>query len=509
MHYSRNARIDRSASRRAAWASVVILSVTALCSCAVGPRFERPDAKAPADWTSRHVSAPESETKSQPVAEPVERQWWSLFNDPTLDSLEARVATANLDVQLGVARLAQSRAQRDAVLGGRVPNVNGSASYQRQRQSEVGANTRLINILSPPVGRDQVIAALAQPFDLYQAGFDASWELDFWGRVRRSVESANARLAASAAAVHDVQLSVTAELARNYLQLRGIQRQLEIAQQDVTTSQELLDLTRQRAAGGLVTDLDVVSQQARLASGRARIPQLRQQQTQVINAIAFLLGEQPGTLEVELVKARAVPPIPPRVPIGIPSEVARRRPDIREAEARLHAATADIGVAVADLYPHITLGGTFVMQSLSAGDLSDWGARQWSVGPSLSIPIFDGGRRRAVVTLRKAQQQEAAVGYQRTVLRAWHEIDNELTAYVNEQRRNEQLAEAVRSSQTAFDLANTRYQHGLTNFLIALDAQRTLLQAERDYADSTTAISTRLVSLYKALGGGVPMDGQE
>jgi outer membrane protein PltN len=509
MHHFRKTRMECSALRRAACACVAILSIAALSSCTVGPTFKRPEAQAPADWSARQVSARGSGAKSQPVAEAVEEQWWSPFNDPTLDSLEARVIPANLDVQLAVARLAQSRAQLAVALGARVPNVNGSATYNRQRQSEVGTNTRMIEILSPPVGRDQLIAALAEPFDVYQAGFDASWELDLWGRVRRSIESANARLDASAAAVRDVQLSVTAELARNYLQLRGIQQQLAIAQQDVTTTQELLDLTRQRAAGGLVTDLDVVSQEARLASGRARIPQLLQQQTQTINAIALLLGEQPGALEAELTPTKAVPPVPPRIPIGVPSEVARRRADIREAEARLHAATADIGVAVADLYPRVTLGGTFVMQSLSAGDLSDWGARQWSVGPSLSLPIFDGGRRRATVTLRKAQQQEAAVSYQRTVLSAWHEIDTALSAYANEQRRNEDLAEAVRSSQSAFELASTRYQHGLTDFLIALDAQRTLLQAERDLADSTTEISTRVVTLYKALGGGLPIEGQD
>jgi NodT family efflux transporter outer membrane factor (OMF) lipoprotein len=302
--------------------------------------------------------------------------------------------------------------------------------------------------------------------------------------------------------VRDVQLSVTAELARNYLELRGIQRQLEIAQEDVKASQETLEITEQRADGGLVTDLDVTSQRARLADGKARIPQLQQQLRQSLNAIAMLLGVAPGALDGELMPVKAVPPVPPQAPIGVPSEVARRRPDIREAEARLHAATADIGVAVADFYPRITLTGSFDLQSLSAGDLSEWGARQWTVGPSLSIPLFDGGRRRSTLELRQAQQQEAAVNYQKTVLQAWHEIDNALNAYANEQRRHEQLAQSAEASKAAYALASTRYQHGLTNFLIALDAQRTMLQAERDYADSTTAISTRLVALYKALGGG-------
>jgi len=478
---------------------VIAMSLTA---CAAGPNFVEPDAKAPASWGDWHPAESTAAVKNQTTADRGAARWWLQFNDPTLNALEERAAKENLDIQVAMARLAQSRAQRSAVNGARLPTVNGSAVYQRQRQSEVGVNTRLLNILAPPGNRDDIVDALAEPFSVYQAGFDTSWEWDLWGRVRRSVESANASLEGSIAAARDVQLSVMAELARNYLELRGVQRQIEIAEHDVRTSEELLDLTEQRAAGGLVTDLDVTSQRARLADGRARLPLLRQQLQQVGSAIALLLGAQPGALDSELSSAKAVAPVPARAPIGVPSEVARRRPDIRAAEARLHAATADIGVAVADFYPRITLTGTFDLQSLSASDIGDWGARQWVLGPALSLPIFDGGRRRATLELRKAQQQEAAVNYQKTVLQAWHEIDNAISAYANEQRRNEELSTAAEAARAAYDLANTRYRHGLTNFLVTLDSQRTLLQAERDYADSTTAISTRLVALYKAVGGG-------
>jgi outer membrane protein TolC len=186
----------------------------------------------------------------------------------------------------------------------------------------------------------------------------------------------------------------------------------------------------------------------------------------------------------------------------VPSEIARRRPDIRRAEARLHAATAEIGVAVADLYPRITLTGSFVQQSLNASDLTEWGSRQWSVGPSISLPIFDGARRRSVVVIRQLQQQEAAVDYQRTVLNAWHEIENALSDYTAEQLRNQELTAALTSSRDAYDIAHVRYSHGLVNYLVELDAHRTLLQVERAHADSTTQMSTKLISLYKALGGG-------
>jgi NodT family efflux transporter outer membrane factor (OMF) lipoprotein len=491
----------------------IVLIVSGLAACAAGPDFVRPGAQAPGSWNESHAAGLASERASgqmsEPTTEPIDEHWWAQFHDPVLDSLEARVADVNFDIRVATLRFAQSRAQRLAVAGRELPGVNTAASYQRQRQSQAGASTHLINVIRPPGNRDDIINRLGEPFDLYQVGFDASWELDWWGSVRRAVESADARVAASAATRRDVQLTVMAELARNYLEWRGTQRQLEIAVQDVKTSQEMLELIDQRAAGGLITDLDVASQEARLAEGRAQVTQLKQQLRQTINALAFLLGEQPGALENELEATQAVPSVPLRIPVGVPSEVARRRPDIRAAEARLHAATADIGVAVADLYPRITLTGSFATQALTASDLGAWSARQWSVGPSLILPVFDGGRRRATVELRKAEQQEAAVNYQRVVLQAWHEIDNALTAYASEQLRQEALADAVHSSHIAFEVADTRYQHGLTNFLNALDAQRTLLQAQRDYADSTTAIATRLVALYKALGGGWRSEGPD
>jgi NodT family efflux transporter outer membrane factor (OMF) lipoprotein len=473
----------------------------AASACAVGPDFVRPDAPAPARLSaSADFIVPDG--GSVPVNESIDERWWMQFSDPLLDSLEARAMAANLDMRVAALRLAQSREQRVVAAAARSPGVNQKISYQRQRQSEAGVGTRIVNVVAPPENRAAITDQLAEPFDVYQPGFDASWELDLWGRVRRSVESADASLEAATAAARDVRLAITAELARGYLELRGVQRQLEIAEQDVTTGHEMLELIEQRASGGLVTDLDAKSQSVRLAQGQARVTQLRQQLSSSMNAIALLLGEQPGSLRQELSPAAAMPTVPSRVPIGVSSEVARRRPDIREAEARLHAATADIGIAVADLYPRVTLMGSLDTQALDASDVGEWSARQWSVGPSLSVPLFDGGRRRAVVELRKVQQQEAAVNYQRTVLRAWHEIDDALTAYASEQQRHRELAEAVTSSRAALEIATTRYQHGLTNFLVALDAQRTLLQTQRDYADSATAICTRLVALYKALGGG-------
>lgn len=478
-------------------AHLLLLTSVALTACSVGPEFSRPEVAAPDQWQATQVK----DVTSQPAAQEIDPQWWTSFNDATLNDLAQRALSANFDVRIAAIHVAQSRAQRKGAAGDRWPTVSASASYQRERISEFGTGTRLIDAIGVPGKRDAIIDVLSEPHEVYQAGFDASWELDLWGRVRHAIESADASVTASVEELHAAQLSLLAEVARSYLELRGLQEQIRIADSDIQAGEELLQLTADRAAGGLVTQLDVAGQRAHLADARARVPQLRQREAQAINGLALLLGEQPGALRDLLATPQPLPAVPAKVGLGVPSEVARRRPDIRRAEARLHAATADTGVAVADLYPRITLTGNFAFQSLQAADLTQWGARQWVVGPSLYLPVFN-GRRHAVVELRKLQQQEAAVAYQRTVLQAWHEIDNALSAYGAEQKRNQELAAGVTASKDAYQLASLRYRHGLTNFLVALDAERALLQAERAYSDSNTLVATQLVALYKALGGG-------
>ena len=473
--------------------AVLAIASLLLSACAVGPDFEAPQNALPPQWQA---------TSGAVSTEAIDVEWWKQLNDPVLDNLVGRALQSNADVNLAILRVAQSRAQFGATAGARWPSVNSSASYTRERQSENGVSTRLIGIVAPAAQRDQTISLLSEPFDVFQAGFDAAWELDLWGRVRRSLESADAALRASGEDLHDAQLSLVAEVVRTYLDLRGVQEQLRIASADVDLSADMVELTAYRVKGGLVDELDLSTQRARLADTRATLPELLQQQTQIRSALELLLNVEPGSLETQLAAAPGIALLAPAISGGVPSDVARRRPDIRRAEARLHAATADIGVAVADLYPRITLTGSFVQQSLRASDLSEWGSRQWSVGPSISLPIFDGSRRRSVVEIRKLQQQQAAVDYQRTVLRAWHEIENALSAYSAEQRRNQELAAALASSRDAYDIAHVRYTHGLVNFLVELDAHRTLLQVERAHADSNTQISTRLVAIHKALGGG-------
>lgn len=472
---------------------VLAIGSVLLSACAVGPDFQSPQSSLPEKWQA---------TGSDVSTDAVDVEWWQRLNDPVLDDLVGRALQNNADVKLAILRVAESRAQFGAAAGARWPSLNASGSYSRERQSENGVSTRLIGVVAPAAQREQIISVLSEPFDVLQVGFDAGWEIDLWGRVRRSLESADAALRVSDEDLHDAQLSLVAEVARTYLELRGVQEQLRIAQADVNLSTDLLDLTAYRVKGGIVDELDLSTQRARLADTRATLPGLQQRELQIRSALELLLNVEPGSLSTQVAAVPGKLTLPTAIAGGVPSEVARRRPDIRRAEARLHEATAEIGVAVADLYPRITLTGSFVQQSLRASELSEWGSRQWSVGPSISMPIFDGSRRRSVVEIRRLQQQEAAVNYQRTVLHAWHEIENALSAYSAEQRRNQELAIALAASRDAYEIANVRYRHGLVDFLIELDAHRTLLQVERAYADSNTQIGTRLVAVYKALGGG-------
>lgn len=483
----------------------IALPVALLLSgcAAVGPDFHAPVSEAPADWSSwQSAASPLHDPVLRGNLSPVAERWWETFKDPVLDALEARARMASPDLQTAALRFAQSRAQRLTVAAQRGPQIAAGADASHQRQSEHGAGTRMLDVLGPP-NRDELVKMLSDPYKLYQAGFDASWELDLWGRVRRSVEGADADVAGAGAALDGVRLGIAAEVARNYFELRGVQQQLSLAQADLAAAGQYLELLQARADGGVNSELDATRQRALQADLRARLPQLFEQEAQAASQLSLLLGEHPGALRVELSAASSqlVPPVAPDLALGLPSELARRRPDIHQAEARLHSATAAIGIAVADLYPRITLGASFGLESTSTSNLGNWGSRRWSIGPSLSVPIFDSGRRRTVVVLRKLQEQEAAIAYQQTVLRAWHEIDTALTGYTAMRQRNLSLAEREQEAREACRLAEVRYRHGQSNFLEALDAQRSLLAAQREYANSSSRLSIRLVAIYKALGG--------
>lgn len=487
-----------------------LLAAALLAACSpVGPNFtpSKPDV---VDF--RTDTAPGSEharQESKPVLTPVDPQWWQTFHDPELNALVQRAATGNFDIRAATVRLAESRAQRGVTASDALPKLNANTSATGELLSAKGAVSLLTS--GDPATQSNGAGATSgafpshssiPPFSLYQAGFDASWELDIWGRVRREIESADASVQASAEDRHGVVLSTTAEVARDYIQLRGVQTTLRITRDNLATARETADLIRSRARAGLSSDLDIAQAQAQVEENAAELPQLEQQEAQAINQIGLLLGLAPHALQAELSTAKPVPPVPPQVPLGLPSELAERRPDVREAEARLHAATADIGVATADFYPRVTFSGSVALQAVQFHDLGSLSAGTYGIGPSITLPIFDGGRIRRTVDLRTSQQREAAIGYQHAVLQAFTEVDNALIAYSREQDRHDHLAAQVIQSDNALALARDRYRQGLADYLVVLTAQRTALAAEQELATSTTTISTNLVALYKALGGG-------
>lgn len=487
---------------------MLLAAAMALAGCAAGPDYRPPAAQAPDDWTTwrsgdaalRQAQALAGRAGASPIEDA------AVFHDPVLADLQARVLAANTDVRTAALRFAQSRMQRHMSAAQRGPEVGVRGGVSRQRQSEYGSATRLIDAVAPPGSRDELVSVLAEPFTVYEAGFDASWELDLWGRVRRTVEAADANVQAAAATLAQTRLAMLAELARAYFELRGAQAQLALLREDIEAAGDGLDVVLAQAQGGLATDFDVARQRTLLAELRAAQPPLLDQEAQLSSRIALLAGERPGGLRDELAprptaQMAAKDADLPTLDLGLPSELALRRPDIQAALARLHAATADIGVAIADLYPRIVLGASFGLESTARSHVDDWGSRQWRIGPSLDLPLFDQGRRRATVQLRQLQQQEAAVAYQRAVLDAWHEIDTALAAYAAERGRHAELVHKLQASEQADALAQSSYAGGLTDFLPVLEARRAVIQARRDQVRSVADLAVRLAGLRKALGG--------
>jgi NodT family efflux transporter outer membrane factor (OMF) lipoprotein len=512
------------------WRRVSCLGVLpVLASCTVGPDFHAPkpwwqpssytESGAPGQ-TPQKATPPvmEATAKSVPVPEPIDPRWWDQFQDPELTSLEERLVGSNLDMRIASTRLSEARAAYGQARAGLFPTLNANGSITRELMSQKGVVALFGNsapggsftsqgplasgLAGTAAGSALPITQKIPPFTLYQYGFDASWELDLWGRVRRGVEAARANVQAAVDQLRDGLVSLEAEMARDYIQLRGVQRDRQIVRDNLQSALESLRLTKERATTGLTTDLDVANAQAQVDGIAAQLPPLDTQEVQLINAISQLLGQPPRALSGELLQPQPIPPVPPRVPVGVPAELARRRPDIRAAEALLHAATAQVGVAVASFFPDISLTGSFGFQTINGYNILDWNARQYGIGPTVILPIFQGGQLVSTLELREEQQKEAAINYQKTVLQALHEVDNALAAYASDQKRRDQLAQEVEAARRALDLARARYTAGVSTFLDVLTAQQVLLLAQQQLSDSTATVSTDLVALYKALGGG-------
>jgi len=491
----------RSGGRPAVMAAVAAMIALASGCASVGPEFHKPTPAAPADWATWHGGDPALTLAEAPEPSPLPADPWAAFSDPELTRLLTRAREANPDLKAAMLRWAEARAQEATVAGQGGPQVNALADVSRRRDSEYGAATRIVDDIGG-VNSNHIRQALGEPYSLYRPGFDASWELDLWGRVRRSVEVAQANSAEYAALLRQAQLDVRADVARNYFALRASQRQLELVVSEIALAEEEEQLLSAQYRGGLSDESQAIRQRQQVADLRALVPDLRSQVAQGLNQITRLLGLPPGSLNGELMTSVTKDPIPalPDLRRGLPSELAHRRPDIASAEAHLHSATAGIGVAVADLYPRITLGASFGLESVGTGQLGSWGARSWSLGPSLSVPVFDHGQRSATVTLRRLQQQEAAISYQQTVLGAWHDVDNAASGYAAARQHVGELANKMEEYEREGVLADARSANGSTSDVPRLEAHAAASRAKREWLMGNSQMEIAFVALLKALG---------
>lgn len=455
----------------------VCLGGVFLIGCtAVGPDFRKPEVAVPGAY-SETLADRQAPAVGQEIA-----RWWTDFQDPVLSSLIERAVASNLDLKLSEARIRQARAARSAARAGASPTLDAGAQYRLSESEPKGTSS------------------------LYQSGFDAGWEIDFFGRVSRTMEAAEAELEAADEARRNVLVSLLAEVARNYIELRALQQRIVIARQNLEAQERSAELTRKRYSAGLVSRLDVVNAEAQTASLASQTPLFEASARQAIHAIAILLGREPGSLVVELSKPAVIPAgKAPAVPVGVPSELLRRRPDIRRAEALIHAATARIGVATADLFPRITLSGSLNLQGDTMGSLFDWANRLLGFGPSASWRLFDGNKVHSAIEQQKALEEQAFIAYQQAVLTALREVEDVLAASKQEIKRRTSLEQAVLANRQAVKLANTLYAAGQTDYLNVLQAQKALYASEDSLSQSDRAVATNLVGLYKALGGGWEM----
>ena len=456
-------------------ACVAALLAVALGGCAaVGPDYSEPQLAVPAGWSAG--------TGTDAMDAVLLARWWHGFGDPVLDRLVADALAANLDLAQARARLREARARRGVAGAALAPSVDASLSGSRSHSSgqSGSGSTR----------------------ELYSAGFDASWELDVFGGVRRSVEAAQADLEASVESLSDTRVSLAAEVALNYIDLRTAEQRLAIAEESIAYRGENHQIIRWRQQAGLVSELDLAQATTDLESTRAVLPPLRTAVTEAKNRLAVLLGRNPGELESLVHADRPIPLAAAEIVAAIPADTLRQRPDVRVAERRLAAQTARLGEAEAARYPSFRLSGSLGLEALELDALADRDANTRSLFGGITAPVFNAGRIAANIEIQDALVEQARLAYRAAVLAALEEVENALTAVANTDARRVKLAEAAAAARTTLAIAEYRYASGLADFLSVLDAQRTQLSLDEQLAGSTGELARAQVRLYKALGGG-------
>jgi outer membrane protein, multidrug efflux system len=546
----------------------ICLAAIALClaGCTVGPAYHEPKAALPAGFgevggipgATPEAAGPSAGATSGQEADPeLLAHWWTVFHDPTLDSLIARALDNNRDLKTAVSRVREARAEVEVARGALLPEVDASAGYNRALGSKnvvlpLGAliggsppasSSKATSSQGIPTGTTRAVQAddaaggssagsasgsgasfppggPSSPFgegglpgvttNLYQAGFDAVWEVDVFGGTRRAIEAADAQAAAAQEGERGVRVTLLAEVASSYFQLRASQAREEVARRNLEAQRQTWKIADDKFKAGLGDEVQVAQQAAQLRVTEAMLPPLVAMERSAQHALAFLLGAEPTALAAELSPPKALPALPPEVPVGVPSELLRRRPDIRQAERNLAAANAEVGVGTAQLFPQFSITGSFGLDSSDLKHLPEWGSHYYSIAPGIRWPILDWTQLHAAIRVENEEQEQAMLAYQSAVAQALKDVEDALVQYETEHGRRAALALAVLESLRAREVSAQIYAHGLADQLATLEAERDLLQAEDTLAQSEASLRMDLVSLYKALGGGwgLPRQGR-
>lgn len=473
-----------------------------LSACMVGPDYQVPTLATPKRWVE-----PPPTGSGSPVAELP--HWWHGFKDDKLNSLIDRALRGNLDVQAAEARLNASRAQVTAAAAGLWPRLNSSGGYQRERLSPNALKGILTGAFEGGESTSGLLSSLGPlgaPFNLFQAGFDSSWELDFFGGIKRQQEAAVANAQATQESQYDIRITLTAEVARHYLELIAAQRRLQIARQRMDNQQKIFKLAENAFQAGFANALDVKRAKTEWEAVEAAIPTIESQIKNLRHGLALLLGMQPGALENELANLKSDIPMPPTLPAGVPADLLRRRPDIRRSERSLASATALVGASVAELFPKITLTGAVGLQSQDMSDFANLSSGFYGFGPRLSLPIFQAGRLLANLDAQEARSAEALKDYEKTVFNALREVEDALAALNGEYRRKQSLIAAETSARISQESASIIYQEGETELQAVLDINRIWFDTQEQLVQSELAWAAGHVALFKALGGGWDVD---
>jgi len=461
-----------------------LLALVLIAGCArpftVGPDYVPPQPATPDAW-HQELTRGLAEGKADL------QTWWTTLGDPVLEDLIRRARQGNLSLKEAVARVWEARARVGIARGEWFPEAEAQGVYERNRLSEGTSG-------EAPAGRKRTD-------DSYSVGVDATWEIDLWGRISRSVESAHAELTASIEDYRDVTVLLLAEVASNYVDVRSLQARIRYANANAEAQRATVELTQDRLDAGLVPELDARQAESNLASTESAIPILRIRLAEAIHRLGVLLGEPPGALHDLLSEPAPTPRPPDNVLVGLPADLVRQRPDVRRAERLLAAQTARIGIATADLYPRFSLTGTFAFEATGV-DLFDAGNRTWGFGPSMRWNLFDGGRVWSAIRVEDALTQQLFFGYEQTLLLAMEDAENAMMGYVEESARRDALERAVAATRKSVELVETLYKTGLTDFQNVLDTQRTLAQREDELAESEGTVTLNLIRIYRALGGG-------